>query len=109
MKLNLLHTSAPTPTSAFDFLTSGNTNQTFDPLTTAVQQTGSSFYKLLMAIAVVGLMGSLILTGVQLATNKNPQKKEENKSHLIWIFIGGIIVFGAMFILSLVQMFAAGL
>lgn len=86
----------------------GGGNGTFDELTSTVKGTGASIYKLVMAVGVVGMLISIIIVGISFATNKNAQKKEENKSHLLYICIGGIIVFGAMFFLGLLQTIGTG-
>lgn len=96
--------------SDFDWLTSSDGgNTTFDSATEAVKSTGNSLYKLLMAIAVVGLVVSIITCGISMSINKNATKKAENKSHMVDIAIGGIVIFGAMFIISLIKSIGEGL
>lgn len=95
--------------SDFSWLTDPNKgNDTFNELTTTVQQTGNSFYQLVMAGSIVGLLVSVILVGVAFSVNKNAAKKEENKSHMLWIVIGGAIVFGAPSLLGLLYSIGQG-
>ncbi len=87
----------------------GKGNDTFSSLTKTVKETGASGYQLMMAVGFVGMIICLMITGISFYTHKNAQKKQENKSHLVSIFGGGIIFFGAFFIIGLIQSIAAGL
>ena len=90
--------------NSFNWLTNTPENGgIFNNVTKTVKDTGASAYQLFLAVGIIGLLFSIILVGFSFATNKNAAKKEENKSHLLWIAVGGIIIFGAMAILSLLQ------
>lgn len=84
------------------FLT-GEGNGTFTELQSTIEGTGASFYRLVMTIGVIGLVISLIFCGITLAVNKNASKREEGKSQLIWIALGGVVVFGSMSILGILK------
>lgn len=92
----------------YSFLTNTD-NGTFQGLTDTAKATGGSLYKLLMVIGVIGLAASLIFCGFRIAISKSGQKRDENKGNLVWICIGGIIIFGSMTIIGLIKTFAANL
>ena len=77
-------------------------------VTEKAKNVGRSAVNLITVIAIVCLVVSILLLGLSLAISKNPQMREENKSHIIWIIIGGVCVFGAFGILGLIQGIAQG-
>lgn len=90
----------------FDFLKNGKSNGAFDKITETVKQTGFSFYNLLFVVGVFGLVIFTMILGISFAGTKNANKKSENKSHLPYIAIGGLFVFGAMSIIGLIKSIA---
>ena len=95
--------------ATYDYNWIGNGgNNTFDDLTTTVQQTGASFYKLLMAVGVIGLIAVIIVCGIKLAA-AGSGKRADAIEQLIWVFIGGIIVFGAVSIIGFMGAIGANL
>lgn len=99
---------ADTKENEWDFLKDEG-NGTFDSMTTTVKETGASGYKLIMAIGIVGLVFSIVITGLSLAANKSPQKRDENKTHLLWICAAGILIFGAMTFVGFLKTIAVSL
>lgn len=79
----------------------GNGNGAFDGLTDTVKETGASGMNLAMAVGIVALAIATIMAGATIAFKKG-QKREEGKESLSNIVIGGIIVFGAVGIVSLI-------
>ena len=78
-------------------------NNTFDDLTKTVQETGNSMYKLVMAVGVVGVLLSLIVCGLLIALGTNANKRSEHIGHLVMIAIGGVLIFGAVAIVGMLQ------
>lgn len=68
---------------------------TFKDVLSKLFTVGTDFYTVVITISLVCFVISLAVLGVSLAMNKNPQKREENKSHLFTIAIACCIVFGA--------------
>lgn len=89
--------------SDFDFLTDGTGNGAFSGVTETVKETGASAYSLMMVVGAIGLVFSLITLGISFAATKNSTKRSENKSHLPYIALGAVIVFGAISLLGLIQ------
>lgn len=79
----------------------GNGNGAFDGLTETVKETGASGMNLAVAVGIVALAIATIMAGVTIAFKKG-QKREEGKESLSNIFLGGVIVFGAVGIVSLI-------
>lgn len=76
----------------------------FDDLTTKVKGAGASFRTLIMTGSIILLLLSIVFLGTSLAMNhKNSTKREENKTGLIWIAVGGIVIFGAMTFVTVFQ------
>lgn len=76
----------------------------FDDLTTKVEGAGASFRTLIMTGSIILLLLSIVFLGTSLAMNhKNSTKREENKTGLIWIAVGGIVIFGAMTFVTVFQ------
>lgn len=81
----------------------GAGNDTFDELTTTVKETGNSMYKLVMAVGVVGVLLSVIICGLLIAVGTNANKRSEHIGHLVMIMVGGILIFGAVSIIGMLQ------
>lgn len=81
----------------------GEGNGAFAKLEKQVQDTGNSAYRLFLAIGVVGLVLSIVLCGLSIAVSGGGNKRSEKLSWLLWIGIGGIVIFGAMSIVSVLQ------
>lgn len=73
----------------------GKGNGTFDKLTNVVQETGASLYQLLLAIGVVGLVAISIFCGIKLAS-AGPGKRADALEQIIWVLVGGVVVFGSL-------------
>ena len=96
-------------TSTYDYnWLNGEGNGTFDDLTGTVKDTGASIYKLLLAVGVVGLICIVIVCGIKLAA-AGSGKRAEAIEQLIWVFIGGIIVFGSLSIIGFMGTIGANL
>lgn len=93
----------------FDFLTSGNGNSTIAGMTSEIQSAGKSFYDLVFAVGSLGLVISIVVTGLAIGLFKNASKREENKTQLIYIGLACILVFGAISIASFGESFAGSL
>ena len=73
----------------------GKGNGTFDKLTNVVQETGASLYQLLLAIGVVGLVAISIFCGIKLASSGSG-KRADALEQIIWVLVGGVVVFGSL-------------
>lgn len=93
----------------FDFLTDGTGNGAFNEITKTLKDTGASAYQLMMVVGAIGLVFSTIALGISIAATKNSSKKSENKSHLPAIAGGGMLVFGAIALVGLIQSIAQSL
>lgn len=82
---------------------SGKSNDSFKKLDETVQKTGNSFYSLLRTIGIIGLVVSIISLGISLAVSKNATKREENKTHAMFVCLGGIIMFGVLSLVSILN------
>lgn len=89
-----------TESTEFDFL-KGEGNNAFQGLTTTVRETGASGMNLVTAVGIVALAVATVLAGIAIAFKKG-QKREEGKESLSNIVIGGVIIFGAVGIVSLI-------
>lgn len=89
-----------TESTEFDFL-KGEGNNAFQGLTTTVRETGASGMNLVTAVGIVALAVATVLAGIAIAFKKG-QKREEGKESLFNIVIGGVIIFGAVGIVSLI-------
>lgn len=89
--------------SVTGFLDDTPTKDIFKDVTETVESAGASLYKLLMVVGVIGFVVSLIFAGLSLAFTRNSNKRGEEKSNLLWIFVGMVVVFGAMAIIGLAQ------
>lgn len=81
----------------------GKGNGAFDKLEKQVQETGNSAYRLFLAIGVVGLVLSIVVCGLSIVTSGGGSKRSEKLGWLLWIGIGGVVIFGAMSIVSVLQ------
>ena len=80
----------------------GEGNGTFSELTDTVQKTGASLYKLMMAIGVVGLVCIAVYVGLKLAA-AGAGKRAEALEQLLWLIVGGSIVFGSYALIGLMR------
>lgn len=87
---------------AIDKVINGS-DTTFSDLTTNVANTGKSAYILLLTLGAAGLLCSIVAAGLCFASTKNSGKREENKSWIVAIIIGGIVVFGATFVIGTIK------
>lgn len=81
----------------------GEGNGAFEKLEKQVQETGNSAYRLFLAIGVVGLVLSIVLCGLSIVVSGGGSKRSEKLGWLLWIGIGGVVIFGAMSIVSVLQ------
>lgn len=81
----------------------GEGNGAFERLEKQVQETGNSAYRLFLAIGVVGLVLSIVLCGLSIVVSGGGNKRSEKLGWLLWIGIGGVVIFGAMSIVSVLQ------
>ena len=81
----------------------GTDNGSFDDLTTTAKETGNSFYKLLMALGVIGILCSVVICGFLIAVSQNANKRSEHISHIIFIMVGAILIFGAIGIVGMLK------
>lgn len=81
----------------------GEGNGAFDKLEQQVKDTGNSAYHMFMAIGIVGLLLSFIICGIAIAFSGNGTKRGEKLVWLLWIGIGGIVIFGAISFVGLLQ------
>lgn len=69
---------------------------TFDGLTNKAQGVGNSAIKLVRTFGIIALVVAIMCIAVSFMVNKNANKREENKSWIIWLVIGGVFLFGAI-------------
>ena len=81
----------------------GAGNGAFSEMEKTVQETGNSAFNLFMAIGVVGLLLSLIICGLGIAFAGGGQNRSQKLGWLLWIGIGGIVIFGATSIIAILQ------
>jgi len=79
----------------FDWITQSS-GSSLDGVVNTVKKEGAGVYSLLMVIGIIGVICSLIVVGMSMAWNKNANKRDENKSQLVYIAIGSLFVFGAV-------------
>lgn len=99
-RLGLIKTEVALANS-YDFL-KGKGNGTFDKPREAVEQTGASFYSFVISIGIVGLIASIVITGISLS-GKNANRREESKDRFLWIAVAAIVIFGSMTILGILS------
>ena len=92
----------------YSFLESKD-NGTFNGLTKTVQETGGSFYRLMLVIGISGLAIMLLARFLSLAFAKSGQKRDENKSNIMWVFLAGVGIFSTMTIIGMIKTFASKL
>ena len=101
--------TSTTGTPNFDWLTDPSKgNDTFKGITETVQETGNSLYQLVMAGSIIGLFIAIVFVGLAFFTTNSGSVKEEKKSRLLWVAIGGAIIFGAPSIAGLIYSIAQG-
>lgn len=77
----------------YDFLKQSG-NNTFKSINSTAQKTGASFFSLMKTFGVIAIMAMLVLCGISFVSSKNANKREETKSHFLWIVVGAAIIFG---------------
>lgn len=78
-------------------------NGAFSKLEEQVKDTGNSAYRLFLAIGVVGLVLSIVICGLSIVVSGGGSKRSEKIGWLLWIGVGGIVIFGAMSLVSVLQ------
>ena len=78
-------------------------NGAFEKLEEQVKDTGNSAYRLFLAIGVVGLVLSILICGLSIVVSGGGSKRSEKIGWLLWIGVGGIVIFGAMSFVSVLQ------
>lgn len=73
----------------------GKDNGMFDDLIETVEKTGASANKLMMALGAVSAVLALGGVGLMIMLIKNSNKREENKSWLMAIVAGAMMLFGS--------------
>ena len=81
----------------------GEGNGAFSKLENQVKETGNSAYRLFLAIGVVGLVLSIVICGLSIVVPGGGNKRSEKLGWLLWIGVGGIVIFGAMSFVSVLQ------
>lgn len=76
-------------------------NDVFSHTTTQTLSLGTSGYRLVLAIGIVGSILSLIACAIGWVWNKSSQKYQENKDWLVRIAGGCLIIFGSATIISM--------
>ena len=78
-------------------------NGAFEKLEEQVKDTGNSAYRLFLAIGVVGLVLSIVICGLSIVVSGGGSKRSEKIGWVLWIGVGGIVIFGAMSFVSVLQ------
>ena len=104
MLLQVFAAEEESTTSDYDFswLTKGEGNQSFSKMTSMVQDTGASFYLLMMAVGVFGLAGVGTFVGLRLAS-AGAGKRAEALEQMLMLIIGGSVIFGIPAIIGLAK------
>lgn len=69
---------------------------TFDGLTNKAKGVGNSAIKLVKTFGIIALVIAVMCIAVSFMVNKNANKREENKTWIVWLVIGGVFLFGAL-------------
>lgn len=78
------------------------------PLGNKVNEFGGGSYHLLIKIGGFVLVIALVIAGIALIFS-NAQNRNESKSRIVAIVAGGILIFGAVAIATLIQTIGGGL
>ena len=83
--------------STIDWLTdaANASSSALNGLTNTVKTEGAGAYQLILVIGIIGLLISIVVLGLSFAIGKNANKRDDNKTQLVYIAVGGIILFGA--------------
>lgn len=86
----------------WDFLTEKRNDGAFSKLTEGAQESGNSLISLISVICMIVGAIAIIFTGAQLMMTRAAAKKQEAKEHVIWLFLGAILIFGfgAVFLIA---------
>lgn len=96
--------------STFGFLTdSTKSNSSIDNVATQMEGLGASVYRLMFVLGAFCTVLSIICTGICITMNKNAAKRDESKSHLLWIAVGATLIFGAITIAGGIETFSNSL
>lgn len=74
----------------------GDGDGTFDALTKKAQGVGNSAIKLVKTFGIIALVIAIMCIAVSFMVNKNANKREENKTWIVWLIIGGVFLFGSL-------------
>ena len=83
-----------------------------DPLADAtdkLKNVGRSAVTFVQVLSVIAMVIAIMLLGLSFSISKNPQIREENKRHIIWLILGGVLIFGGFGVLGLIQSIAQGI
>lgn len=97
MALNSVYALADVDTSStVNTLKSGDSSGgVFSEFLSKATTVGSDAYTVVTTLCVICLLLCVAFVGISLAITKNSNKREDNKSWLMYAAIGGCIVFGA--------------
>ena len=65
----------------------------------------SGIYSVFLTIGTIGILISIIICGIKLASSKNPNSREEVKHELFWKIALGVLLFAFTGILGLIYAF----
>lgn len=78
-------------------------------VTEKAKNVGKSAVNFVQVLSVISLFISIMCLGISLFMFKNGQKRAENKEHIPYILLGGVLVFGALGFMGLIQSIAQGI
>lgn len=81
----------------------------FSSLLTKVKGLGQDAYSLMIVIGAAVAVICLIALGISLMVAKQAQKRDENKTWLVYVFIGGVVISGGVSIAGIIMKIGAGL
>lgn len=81
----------------------GEGNGAFSELEQEIKDTGNSAYRMTLAVGVVGLLIALVICGLAIACSGAGNRKSEKLTWLLWIGIGGVVIFGAVSLVGVFQ------
>lgn len=93
----------------WDFLTQDDPNNALHDVNEKAKSLGAGAYSLVRTLAIAGIVIAIACVGMILALTKNKNSRTENKEWLLWICIGGAIVFGGGSIVALLASIGGGL
>lgn len=82
---------------------------TFSSLLAKIKGLGQDAYSLMIVIGAAVAVICIVALGISFMVVKQAQKRDENKTWLVYVFLGGVIVSGGVTIAGIIMKIGAGL